>query len=194
MTEKEYLDLEGLGLYDENIKKIISKNSLADSISINTIDAIINNQLIESSDEELTIIPAKYYRIEFNEIYASNSSTMKPLSAALTELKFYDNNDNEVSVSDISVSSYYLDDIKYSASKLVDNSFSTMWSSKNVEGPHWIEFTFLEPIILSKISIAPRNGLQHGVPNILSFYASQDKTSWYKIGYYENLKNLIKLI
>ena len=43
MTEKEYLDLEGLGLYDENIKKIISKKSLADSISINTIDAIIND-------------------------------------------------------------------------------------------------------------------------------------------------------
>ena len=58
MTEKEYLDLEGLGLYDENIKKIISKNSLADSISINTIDAIINDQLIESSDE-----------LGFNSIY-----------------------------------------------------------------------------------------------------------------------------
>lgn len=189
MTEKEYLDLEGLGLYDENIKKIISKNSLADSISINTIDAIINDQLIESSNEELTIIPAKYYRIEFNEIYASNSSATKPLSAALTELKFYNNNDNEVSVSDVSVSSYYLDDIRYSASKLVDNSFSTMWSSKNIEGPHWIEFTFLEPIILSKISIAPRSELRHGVPNILSFYASEDKASWYKIGYYENLKD-----
>ena len=85
----EFLNLEGLQLYDQKIKQEIKEKTLPDSISTEIIDAVINNKLIEGAEGELTTLPARFLRIEFNEIYASKINATKPLSACLTELKFH---------------------------------------------------------------------------------------------------------
>lgn len=185
----EFLNLEGLQLYDQKIKQEIKEKTLPDSISTGIIDAVINNKLIEGAEGELTTLPARFLRIEFNEIYASKINATKPLSACLTELKFYDENNNIIRASSIIASSVYQDSTTYAAEKLIDSNTATMWSSKNIEGTHWLEVSFAEPVFLSKISIAPRKDVETGVPNILSFYASKDKAFWYKTGYFENLKD-----
>ena len=61
-------------------------------VNENDINSIINGKV--ATDGNLTILPVSYYRIEFNELYASNGKT--PVSAALTELEFYDIDNNKI--------------------------------------------------------------------------------------------------
>ena len=126
------------------------------TISPNNIDSIISQTSI--LNDNLDELPVKYYKIEFNSIYSTNEKP-GPISAAITELEFYDSNGNKVLPFLISASSVYQDSDSYSANKLIDGKFNTMWSSKNIDEIHWIKIIFSDPIILSKIKIAPRNGM-----------------------------------
>ena len=105
----------------------------------------------------------------------------------MTEIELYDLDGNEIIPIGIAADSIY--GTGYDTSKLIDKKFNTLWSSKNTDDLHWLEFTFLNPVYLNKIKIYPRSGIEHGVPNIMSFYASEMADSWYSIGYFENLKD-----
>ena len=165
---------------------INASNVNFNAISPNNIDSIISQTSI--LNDNLDELPVKYYKIEFNSIYSTNEKP-DPISAAITELEFYDSNGNKVLPFLISASSVYQDSDTYSANKLIDGKFNTMWSSKNIDETHWIKIIFSNPIILSKIKIAPRNGMEYGVPDIISFYASEEGTFWYQIGNFNNLKS-----
>lgn len=175
-----------IGDQDTGVSASGANNINLNAIPMNNIDFIISQT--STLNDNLEEMPVKYYKIEFNNIYSTNGKT-DPKSAALTELEFYDKNGNKILPFLISASSVYQDSDSYSANKLIDGKFTTMWSSKNIDETHWLEITFPEPIILSQIKIAPRDGMEHGVPDTLSFYASEDKGIWYQIGYFENLKD-----
>ena len=155
-------------------------------VNENDINSIINGKV--STDGNLTILPVSYYRIEFNELYASNGKT--PVSAALTELEFYDIDNNKIIPFFIAADSVYNDSAIYDTSKLIDGKNNTLWSSKDdTNDLHYLEIKFSEPITLSKINIMPRTRLEHGVPNNFTIYASEINGDWsYIIGYFENQK------
>lgn len=175
-----------IGDQDTGISASGANNINLNAIPMDNIDFIISQT--STLNDNLEEMPVKYYKIEFNNIYSANGKT-DPKSAALTELEFYDKDGNKILPFLISASSVYQDSDSYSANKLIDGKFTTMWSSKNIDETHWLEITFSEPIILSQIKIAPRDGMEHGVPDTLSFYASENKGIWYQIGYFENLKD-----
>lgn len=187
-STNDAVTLATAGTYsDKNIIfNITTEGSQYNSIPLENIEAVINEQII--SDGNLTEFPVKYYKIEFNAIYSTNGKP-GPASAAITELEFYDIDGNKIIPFSISASSIYQDSDTYNTNKLIDGKFNTMWSSKNLDETHQLKIIFSNPIILSKIKIAPRNGMEHGVPDIISFYASEEDTFWYQIGYFENLKD-----
>ena len=156
------------------------------TISTDNIDSIISQT--STLNDTLEEMPVKYYKIEFNSLYSTDGKP-GPISAALTELEFYDINGNKILPFSISASSIYQDSETYNANKLIDGKFNTMWSSKNLDETHWLEIVFSNSVILSQIKIAPRSGMEHGVPDIISFYASEERAFWHQIGYFENLKD-----
>lgn len=173
---------------DKNIVLNISSGSNGESsLNMTTnedIDAIIKQQ---STGGNVNNYPVRYYKIEFNELYSTDGKA--PISAALSELEFYDKDDNQIPVISITADSTYGTGATYTPDKLVDGKTTTMWSSLNTDDLHWVQIQLIEPVILNKIKIAPRKDIIYGVPNILTFYASYDTLEWTVIGYYDNLKD-----
>ena len=163
-------------------------SAVFNTVPVSDIDKILDGK-IEETGNNLAIYPVQYYRIEFTDLYRTDTSSSKPTSACLTELEFYDRDGNKISPAFIEASSIYSDSATYNESKLYDGNFNTMWSSKDLSELQWLEICLNKSVVLQSIKIYPRNKISLGVPNALTFYASENKIEWQQIGYYENLKD-----
>lgn len=197
---KKFLDSNGLTYFCKKFQDYPSNEILGAVINaIDTTkldkDSIVSNSDIKNliltggaaSEENLSNYPVRYYRIEFNKLYRSDTAKTDPISACLTEIEFYDDNNNKINISSIVADSVY--DKNYDPNKLYDNDFSTMWSSLNKNGLHWLEICLDGAAVISKILIAPRSNIKWGVPDTITFFASETGDDWKEIGYYENLKD-----
>jgi len=68
------------------------------------------------------------------------------------------------------------------ASALIDGDLTTYWHSRYSGGPttsypHWIQFDMLNPIYVTKVSIAPRQNNPYG-PTLLRIEGSLDGNTW----------------
>ena len=168
--------IEGKGLstndYDDDAKLKV------DTIPENPkyTDTVYDDTNIKKDLDKINNVPAKYYKISFDEVWSTNSSSIST-SAAISEIILLDKDGNQHTISAVFADSEYSS--TYTASKVIDGDLTTMWSSKNVEGViHTLIIELSEPAVISRIGIVPRTGIVYGVPNNMTIYASQDNIEW----------------
>ncbi|MGN1230377.1 MAG: discoidin domain-containing protein, partial [Anaerotignum sp.] len=132
-------------------------------------------------------VPAKYYKIAFDEVWRSKTGAVSP-SAAVSEVSLIDADGIAQTISNVVADSEY--NSTYAASKVIDGNLSTMWSSKDVEGVvHELILTLDNHAIIKQIGIVPRPGLSDGVPNNMTIYASVDGISWVEVAKFTDQKD-----
>lgn len=132
-------------------------------------------------------IQAKYYRINFDEVWRSKTGTVSA-SAAVSEVSLLDAEGVEQTIASATADSEY--SAAYAASNVIDGDLKTMWSSADVEGAvHELTLTLSSPAIIKQLGVVPRTGLSNGVPNIMTVYASMDGADWSEVAHFEDQKD-----
>lgn len=139
-------------------------------------------------------IPAKYFKICFDEMWSADVDALSPTAAISgVELIIYDKNQtpNAIPASIAVVTADSEAGEAYAAENVLDGDDTTMWCSQEAKGAvHELVFTLQEPSLIYVVKIIPRVNIGLGVPDKLSFYASEDGAEWTEVGSFADKKDI----
>lgn len=132
-------------------------------------------------------VPAKYYKIAFDEVWRSKTNTASP-SAAIAEVSLIGADGEAKTIASAVADSDYSE--TYAVSKVIDGDMTTIWSSQDAEGVvHTLILELAEPAIITRLGIVPRSDLSSGVPNAMTIYASEDGVEWTEVAKFAEQKD-----